>query len=446
MRTPLRSAAVYLAVLAAGCTPVGWLGWPDTPGEDTAPPGDTRAGGDTGPVETPWGTGADGDLDVTGAVVPAEQGSNGRAAPDAPSWRVLAIGGARLTLHGEAFGLAPNDEVLLVALQGSPAGWDAAGAFDLVAVAGVEGRLVTLAEAPQAVLSGLDPEAYVLVAQRVPQYGTVRVRSGGVLAAAPWTGSGGGVLAFRAAEGLEVDADGAVLLDGRGFRGGDTGPAYNCDAFQGESLAGPGGGGACEGSYNEPAGDWVANLGGGGALVTGGGGAFGEGATAGDSWNGSAPASESGIPYGEASLVRIHLGSGGGGVWNGNGEPGPGGAGGGLLWVAAARVRVGGREGISARGEAARHWARGTWSYGAGGGAGGTVRIAASEVVLAEGSVLATGGRGESAHERHGGDGGMGRIRVDCATCNGVAQGTPEANAALAAACDPDPGHSEPPP
>jgi hypothetical protein len=179
--------------------------------------------------------------------------------------------------------------------------------------------------------------------------------------------------------------------------------------------------------------------------VTGGGGAHAEGATAGDSWNGHVEAPEAGIAYGEASLVRLYLGSGGGGVWNGSGKPGPGGAGGGILWLAAASLAAEGEAALVASGGDGIHWAQGTWTYGSGAGAGGSIRIAAAEVMLGSGSVVATGGTGESTHQRAGGDGGEGRIRVDCSTCNGVAQGTPEAEDALDRACDPDPGHSEDP-
>ena len=106
-------------------------------------------------------------------------------------------------------------------------------------------------------------------------------------------------------------------------------------------------------------------------------------------------------------------------------------------------AQLGGAAAVSATGGTTFHWSWGSWTYGAGGGAGGTVWIVAGEVDLAADSVEAIGGLGEQTHIRLGGNGGVGRVRVDCDVCNGFAVGTLEAAAALEAASEPDPGWSE---
>ena len=132
-------------------------------------------------------------------------------------------------------------------------------------------------------------------------------------------------------------------------------------------------------------------------------------------------APEAGEVLGEPELERPLFGSGGGGVVQLGGSSGPGGAGGGLLILSVTRAEVaeGGR--VAASGEDGSAWAAGTWTYGAGGGAGGSLILEAQTLVLGAGTVEALGGAGYADVDRPGGDGGFGRIRVGCDTVNGVA-------------------------
>ena len=211
------------------------------------------------------------------------------------------------------------------------------------------------------------------------------------------------------------------------------------DAGQGEGE----GDGSCD-AYNEASGQWSTNYGGGGAHITGGGGEYGGGATGGASWDGgSATAPQAGLPYGVADLSQIFLGSGGGGVWNGSeGPPGPGGNGAGILFVAADVISTASHGAITATGGSTTFWAQGSYTYGAAGGSGGSIYLSGQSVILAADSVQALGGLGEASYIRAGGDGGSGRIRIDCDTCNGFAQGTANASGQLAGASDPDSGFS----
>lgn len=371
--------------------------------DDTAAETDT----DTSAITGPWGTGADGALVVDERVDLSTWTSGDRSSPDAVTYRATAIDGTTVTLDASPQGLAAGDEVLILDVQGGPG----AGAYTFATLASVTSTL-TLTEAAPA----FDTTHTVLVV-RVPNYTDVTIGTDGVLTTARWDGDTGGVLAFRATGTVHVG--GGITTSELGYRGGDTGSGYNCDAYQGESWTGLGGGGNCSG-YNETTGEWAPNGGGGGAHITGAGGEHAGGATGGDSWDDYATPPEPGESYGDAALTTIAFGSGGGGVWNdGNVGAGPGGAGGGIVFVAAATIEVEGS--VSATGETAVSWSTGNWTYGAGGGAGGTIWLQADTLVASDGALDARGGAGQTDYIRWGGDGGEGRVRLDCGTLNGGA-------------------------
>jgi len=233
-------------------------------------------------------------------------------------------------------------------------------------------------------------------------------------------------------------------VDELGFAGGTTGTAYNNDAFQGESYAGAGDGNldSHTGVYaNWTYGYYLANYGGGGAMITGGGGNYGGSATAGASWNGGGyPEAAAGDEYGDVALDSMYFGSGGGGVWHGSSSPGSGGDGAGLIFLGVETLTVTSAGSLSALGGSTSAWATGTWTYGAGGGAGGTIWVIADAATIPADAVYAFGGDGESTHTRDGGNGGDGRIRLDFNTLNGYTSGTAAATRQAENACDPDAG------
>jgi hypothetical protein len=403
------------------------------------------------------GSGEDGPLSVTGATDLSVDASGSRSVADGVSYAVSALGSASITVDGTPAGIAAGDEVLLINLQGSPTAHAAVGTYEFASVTGVSGSDLSLAQAVGEIYgeaSNTDLSDQVIIVQRVPQYTDVTVGAAGTLTAAAWDGLSGGLLVFRASGTLAVAGGGALDMAASGYPGGTTGTlGTNCDAYQGESYTGPGEGeygGTCV-AYNEATGEWAANGGGGGAHICGGGGEHAGGASAADSWTGgSATAAEAGGTYGETDLTTMFLGSGGGGVWNGNSActgtgPGSGGGGGGLVYVGADAVDLAGGDAVLAYGGSTTACAQGSWTYGAGGGAGGTVWIIADDVVLAADSIDAEGGAGEARNIRVGGDGGDGRVRIDCTTCNGSAQGSAAATTALDAASAPDAGYSAAP-
>jgi hypothetical protein len=400
------------------------------------------------------GTGIDGALTVTGTTDLHADASGSRSEPDAASYVVSAIVGDTVTVTEDADGLAAGDEVLLVNLHGSDSAHAAAGIHEYASVGSVSGDEVTLLLDVAEVYgetSNSDLSDQSVVLQRVPHYTDVDISAGALLTGTPWDGERYGIVAFRATGTVTIADGGAVSAEELGYWGGETGTGNNYDAFQGESYAGAGGGDYYAGPYNEANGAYAANYGGGGANVTGGGGDYGGGATDGDSWNGGGyTAPSAGSTYGSADLSGLYFGSGGGGVWNGGtdttGEdPGPGGDGGGIIVIGADEVVVGGAEAISAAGGTTTHWASGTWTYGAGGGSGGSVYLIADDMTLAVDGITAVGGYGQASYTRAGGDGGGGRIRIDFDTLNTNSQGSTVADAELIRTCEPDPGYDSTP-
>ncbi|MCK6518451.1 hypothetical protein L6R46_25760, partial [Myxococcota bacterium] len=116
-----------------------------------------------------------------------------------------------------------------------------------------------------------------------------------------------------------------------------------------------------------------------------------------------------------------------------------------ILYATAGTITAAGGAAFTASGGSSSHCAQGTWTYGAGGGAGGTLWLAADDLSLASGAVDAQGGLGNSSNIRVGGNGGSGRVRVDCGSCNGYSNGSAEASAALSDAATPDPAASSVP-
>lgn len=390
------------------------------------------------------GTGADGTLRVSGVVNLSTDASGRRASADGVTHAVTALGADTVTLAGAADGLSVGDEVLLVNLQGSRTAHDSVGAYEFgwvasISSAGAAGETVTL-ESPigrtYGAVSNANLSGQVIVLVRVPQYTEVAITATGLLTANAWNGASGGVLAFRATGMVNVAAGGTIAMNESGYAGGSTGSWYNLDAFQGESYGGVGQG---DGTYNEYFGYWANNLGAGGAHVTGAGGNHGGGATSGVSWDGGyATPPEAGDTYGELDLSRLYLGSGGGGVWHGGADPGPGGGGGGIVYIGVSALTASGAGAITATGGTTTHWAIGSWTYGAGGGAGGSVWVIADTLLLAADAIDAQGGLGESTHIRAGGDGGFGRVRVDCVTVNRVGCTSASGATALEHAAEPD--------
>jgi hypothetical protein len=396
----------------------------------------------------PYGSGQDGVLVADERVDLSTYTSPGRIAPDGVSYGIIGLTDNSATLDDLANGIAPGDELLLANLHGSDARYDSVGTWGFVNVLSINGAVVTF-DAPLGLTLG-DPDNNDLsdqsiVAVRVPHYSSITIGSAGSITTAAWDGTTGGIVAVRALAGVTIEGGGSFDVNALGYAGGDTGTSGpDCDAFQGESYAGQGegqGNGSCN-AYNEVTEQWRANYGGGGAHISGGGGEYAGGALSAASWTGgSATPASAGMIYGTPDLGELFFGSGGGGVWSS--QPtrprniGPGGAGGGILYVASPTITAQGARAFTSQGETTPHWGTGSWTYGAGGGAGGSVYLVAADFELAPGAIRALGGLGYADVIRPGGDGGEGRVRIDFERISGETAPSP---GAVNAVSEPDPG------
>lgn len=362
------------------------------------------------------GTGSDGPLAVTSDPTWVDD-------VRAPVVGDLAAGAMDVPLV-DTTGFAPGDEVLLYAAQGT----EAPGRWATRRVAAVGGGSLTL-DAPLAeALYGATDKVF---AQRVPQYTDVTVYPGGRLTAHAWDGQTGGLVAFRAAGALTIQAGGAVDATGLGLRGSPAAGTWECkkkqDGGAGESYVGweagdqpngnaNAGGGAKRGTCNDAAG--------------GGGGA---GATAGVAADvfGCSTGGAAGQPAFTSGTARLVLGGGGGegGADEDGGAPGYGGRGGGLVLVAAASVTLdglvaaGGADGGAACQSCTACSGYGCGMGGGGGGGGGVVVLRADVVSIGAGGFDVAGGIGGARGGGCGGvggAGGAGRIRVESPSVSGA--------------------------
>ncbi|WP_305847289.1 Ig-like domain-containing protein [Myxococcus sp. CA018] len=265
----------------------------------------------------------------------------------------------------------------------------------------------------------------------VPQYTSVTVADGARIEALPWDGASGGVVAFLAQEGIQLNGTGVISAASAGFRGGvftreevEDDPAEGCDrtddgagdfrlGMKGEGLSTTRytGAGALRGLRN------FTHGGGGGVCKQsggGGGGNAGMGGLGGRSMDGSrSMGGRGGTSLSYSPLDHLTFGGGGG---SGQGHtataPAPnGGRGGGIVFLRAASLS-GGR--VDASGASAAE----SSDSGGGGGAGGSISVRLTETCSTT-AIVANGGNGGDVDSVQsgtvnaagpGGGGGGGRV------------------------------------
>jgi hypothetical protein len=369
------------------------------------------------PTATPisrFGGGADGPQVVTGT----HYVDDGRAAVSS-----TAGGGQREVQVSSTSGFTVGQEVLIIQMAGTGAGSYESG---IIASAG-SGVLTLASDLGRTYTVGGNSKAQVL---RVPHYQDVTVL--GTLTAHPWNGSTGGIVAFRVAGTLTVEASGRIDLTGLGFPGGPGGNEYpgsypdtgstGGSYISSLPLNGPTGD-DCGGCIS-PAGSGNGGGGHGGrgsrgtdGASGGGGASYGSPGNAGQAAPVSPWASggQPGSIYGTEDLSTIYMGSGGGG--GGKGKDGYGAAGengGGIVIIYADTLVLYG--GIYANGKSGLSNASGNGG-GGGGGAGGSILLVVRTATLGTDRVSATGGGGGNGNlggnGSAGGNGGAGRIRIE---------------------------------
>ncbi len=390
------------------------------------------------------GSGRDGDFTVPGAATVLNSYAPITAVNAAATQ--LTIG----TMHGASAGFAADNLVLIwhtTGLAAATSGNQTAvaltgdvGAYELGRVKNVNGTILTLTN-PLSSAARFAASSQVV---RVPEYKTLTVGAASSVAAYPWDGTSGGIVAIFAT--VAIANSGAIQADAAGFRGGGienaavhpgcvslddwSNAAVNCGgAHKGEGLfpdayavANPAAAGAGpaatygRGNY--------ANAGGGGDAHNaggGGGGNAGVGGLGGRTWIGDLMA---GVPravggFGGAAVTYsfasyLALG-GGGGAGEENDMVGTnGGSGGGVVLLRAASL--GGTGTVSAAGGNVTAVAGNDGSGG--GGAGGAVVIemsGAASCTLASASG-GQGGSGGTDPDGPGGGGAGGYVLVEAAS------------------------------
>lgn len=373
------------------------------------------------PTLARFGSGRDGALEVGGTFDLNHHGSGGRAYPDGVAYRVAVNpAGAAITCTHAANGIEAGDRVLLLNLQGTAANHNDVGVWEVFSVVGRSGATLTLSEPVARSYSSGDFGSQVVVAQRVPQYETVRVLPGGTLSTGGWDrmadhGDGRrqtGVLALYASVSVTVEGWGNIEASQRGYWGGPSGN-YSGHNAPGETFVGTGADSSAA-YYGGGGGGWhwpgVHSGGGGG----GGYGTVGEKGGHDQPDAGGAP----GGVYGSATLSRLHLGSGGGGgsenCW-GCTSHGQGGNGGGIVFIGAEQLVAQGV--IWANGEVGHHELNHSSKDGGGSGSGGSLYLEVGTAALGDGLVSATGaarcaGSAAGYPNSPGGAGGGGRVAV----------------------------------
>ena len=325
-------------------------------------------------------------------------------------------------------GIAAGNEVMIINMQGAAGDYTDVGNYEIMTIQSVTADTITFTGSISKSYNGTTSSNQKVVVQRVPNYTTVTVASGGAITASAWdgltttpTGTAGyytGIVAFRAQTSVTVNSGGVISVNGLGYQGG------NANATQGTSRPGTG------------AGLVAANDGGGGAGcsstdgTSGAGGGYGVAGTNGNTYGACGPAVGGGT-YGNAQLTTLHLGSGGGGGNNGgDGTGGTGGPGGGIVFIVTPSVSLGAE--ITANGSNGGAASGGTSAHGAsggGGGSGGSIFIAGTTFSLGSEIVTTTAGAGGAGSlGAGGGAGGVGRIDLDYSgTSPGGTQTNPDA-------------------
>jgi large repetitive protein len=418
---------------------------PPDAGSPDAPEADTLASG--------RGSGKDGPLEVSTSLL-----VNGYAAIEA-----IAPAGSRVLTVDATVEIAAGSAVMVWQTAGlsppapgqsvpvTPEAVSPLGRYSLARVVSIDATRITLDRPlPFGVLA---TGAQVV---RIPEHTDVVITAAGSIAAKPWDGRKGGVVALLARG--AVTNDGAIHADAAGFRGGQgfgqsafvgdcAAPAGTIDggfSARGEGLAttayapDPNAEGAVGGFGN------VANGGGGGNCHNaggGGGGNGGAGGVGGASYDGARlVGGRGGVPVVSGLAERLWLG-GGGGAGHGDGAAGEvvaaGGAGGGVVLMRAASVTGSGV--IRAEG------APGGASLGngaGGGGAGGSLLVTVDGAFTCTG-LSVRGGAGGAARGTvllfgPGGGGAGGRARVTTGTSACV----PDTAGGISGLCEVDGGAS----
>ena len=329
--------------------------------------------------------------------------------------------------------LQVGDKVLLIQMKGASittgnnssfgtiTSQNEAGHFEFLSIASINGNTVVFSSG---ICQSYAVSGKVQLVQ-VPVYTDVTIT--GVLSAAPWDGTSGGVLVIEAMNSITFNAN--IDLKGLGFRGGQSSMGgFSCnDPNWANTNGGEKGEGIAEAPSNQNENRAPLANGGGGSNTgnpgAGGGGNGGPGGRGGNEWYGGCALNGS---YGlggydlDYSGNKAFLGGGGGGGYRDNGlNAAPGSNGGGIAFIISPVIN-GNNAVIDASGADVNG---NTDSEGAGGGGAGGCVYLVNQTLNSNLNVNVSGGKGgdilstlwQTACHGPGGGGGAGAVVLSVA-------------------------------
>lgn len=260
-----------------------------------------------------FGDGADGDVTISGGDtinINTDAITPGRTYADGVYYSVTSLGSNAISTDSVPGGIEAGDEIMLINLQSnSTSNYANVGNWELLVVSNVNSTTITTTTNIQNNYGddggNTNVSSHDVIIQRVPNYSSVTIENSGKLTCNAWTGSIGGLVAFKCSGTCTIN--GAIDVDGKGYRGGYVNYSGQWYYYSGEGFV------------RGPSTTTSENYGGGARGVTnaaGGGGGYG---TAGDTGDGRSEGSliagvtSGGRAYGEATLgTKLMLGGGGG--------------------------------------------------------------------------------------------------------------------------------------
>ncbi len=387
-------------------------------------------------MSVPFGSGVDGDLNITGSGTTFNLNTDTSASRSYADGIAYKVQTDPITVD-ISIGVTPNgltggDYILLINFQGTASDYADVGNYELLQIDTIGTDYVTVFQAPTESYGGSTFSNQKVAIQRVPQYDNVTISGGGSLTASAYdrlatapAGAAGyytGIVAVMVDGVLTIDSlSDNITVAGKGYKGGPEAPSAGDYGwgYAGERTRGYSSSRETSAAYKPDGGGGAAK----GSASSGGGGGYG---TAGS--NGIAGIGIYGIgaaSFGDSTLSSINFGGGGGSAGShSSGRIGaPGGVGGGMVYLHARNLVNRGY--IDANGGAGVDGTNnGDFSGGGGGGgAGGGVYLKVidfSSLADSVTSLRGDGGSGVGTHGKDGGNGGYGRIRIDYSIVNGT--------------------------
>ena len=324
---------------------------------------------------------------------------------------------------GSITGFATGDDILLINMQGFLADTADVGNYEVLEVSSTGGSTLNLTSTIQNTYGGTTFSNQVVRVQRIPQWTSVTINSGGTLTADAWDGTSGGIIVFKANGTVAINGTGSIDATGTGYVGGAGGTldgGANGESYDGQN--GQGGANVTQGTLGGGAGANYNTLdnttgtrgGGGGGGETPSGRGVGGGGYGGGGGGGGGGTDSAAYISGPGGLGGTTDDSGGGGGHgqdsDTSGEGGDAGnpaEAGSLAFCPSCPDPAGGAAGSGLTTGQGGHAGNAADSPGSGGGGGGNYGIADLTQIFfgsgggGGGDAGAVGGAGEA-----GGDGG----------------------------------------